>query len=293
MIVIKLWGGLGNQLFQYSYGYQLSRKINTELVLDISWYKTQKLSEPEILKLNIQYDQVENVWEKDKIIKFFNNKLINIIIRIPNFGFYQLKTLCYFKETRFNFNSRISEFSMDNVYLDGYWQCPQYFSTVKPQLIELFKPSYIEKEIFDYGQKLKKTKSVAIHVRRGDYPKKKVWYSRLSSIGNEYYKKTIKYIQSELGECNFYLFSNDIDRVSSFIHQIIEKEISSIDIGRPLSSLEEWYLMSCCQNQIIGNSTFSWWAAYLNDNLEKIVCAPNKYMGNDNIIPDDWLMFDV
>lgn len=293
MIILKLWGGLGNQLFQYAYGYQLSRKIETDLVLDTSWYKTQNQREPEILKLNIQYERIDNIWDKERCIRIFNNKLINIIIRVPAFAQYQLKTLSYLKETRFSFDSRICEFTKDNVYLDGYWQCPRYFSSVNPQLIELFKPLYIEKEIFDYGQELKKSKSIAIHVRRGDYPKKKILYSRLVSIGNKYYEEAIKFVQAELGECDFYLFSNDLLGVTPFIHKLVGNNLKFIEIKRPLSSLEEWYLMRCCQNQIIGNSTFSWWAAFLNNYERKIVCAPDKFMGNDDIIPKDWKVIIV
>ena len=291
MITVKLWGGLGNQLFQYAYAYKIAKNINTKLALDISWFKRQKLRSPEILGLKIKYDEIFELWDTNYWVRMANWRIPNILLRIPEYARYKIGNLVYLKESRFRYSKKVDCFYDDNAYLDGYWQCPVYFANLTDEIRSLYVPKEISEEAVILGEKLKLTNSCAIHVRRGDYGQKKKFYSRLQVIGEDYYNRAIKHVLSN--NFIFYLFSNDIEKASVLIKAVTGKQPVIINGDRMFTTLEEWYLMKCCQNQIIGNSTFSWWAAYLNDNKNKIVCAPSDYMGNDDILPKNWLKFAV
>ncbi|MDC7286386.1 alpha-1,2-fucosyltransferase [Blautia schinkii] len=287
MITIKLCGGLGNQLFQYAYGYQMAKKVNTGIILDTSWFERQNLRNPEILKFNIQYESIEQVWESNSRIAFFNKTYINRTLRAIGLEKYHIGGYRYFKESRYKYKKSIDEYARDGSYLDGYWQCPKYFDSVRTDLIKMYKTGSLSSEVLELGQKLKEENSIAIHVRRGDYPKEKKLISRLLAISDEYYKQAVSFMLEHVGEsAKVYVFSNNMTDALGMLTPMVSDKIKQM--GVKTTALEEWYLMKCCKNQIIGNSTFSWWAAYLNENQDKLVCAPGKYMGNDDIIPDNW-----
>lgn len=292
MIIIKLWGGLGNQMFQYAFGYQLAKKTNSEIVLDVSWFTQQNMREPEILKFRIEYSEIKRVWEDNGTIAFLNRPYPNRLIRIPGFARYRISGMDYLKESRYSYSEKIAEYGGDSVYLDGYWQCPKYFEAEENDLRHMYIPKQISDEVFEIGEKMRHENSVALHVRRGDYPKKRLWYSRLLALDDEYYKQAVREMEERRPGCQYYLFSNEIDSAKNMIQQIIERDVEVIR-GLSLTALDEWYLMGCCQNQIIGNSTFSWWAAYVNGKQDKVVCAPNKYFGNENIIPSNWVQIHI
>lgn len=288
VIIVKLWGGLGNQLFQYAYAYHVAKKNECKLILDISWFKRQDLREPEILKLNVKYDDVCELWDKNKAIGFWNKSTPNRILRILPYAKYRIAKMDYLKESRGKYVAPIARFKSQKAYLDGYWQCPMYFDEIKEELKELFVPMSISDEVIALGEQLKRNNTVAVHIRRGDYPTKKIWYSRLKTIGNEYYKSAIRIMKNINPNAEYYLFSNDVAGTKGMIEEIIGEPINVLPLNK-CSALDEWYLMSCCQNQIIGNSTFSWWTAYINGCENKKVIAPDGYMGNDDILPEDWI----
>ena len=292
MITIKLCGGLGNQLFQYAFGYQLAKKLNTEINLDISWFDRQNLRSPDILKFDVKYNTIERVWNDNHLLKLVNNTTFNRALRVAGIEQFKLGGYRYLKETRYRYRGSIAKYEKDNTYLDGYWQCPSYFDWVRPDLVEMFDTHELSVGIREFGEKLKNENSIAIHVRRGDYPQKKLFYSRLLAISDEYYEKAVAYMLERVGsDANVYVFSNDKADAIMMLDPLLHGSIKEMPSG--LSSLDEWYLMKCCKNQIIGNSTFSWWAAYLNENKGKAVCAPGKYMGNDDILPKEWHKIEI
>lgn len=290
MIVIKLWGGLGNQLFQYAYGYQLAKKNKTSIILDLSWFQNNGSQEPNILKLNIEYADKIYLTDVNSKIEFWNRKYPNRLLRILPKAIYHIGGYNYLKESRFKYSEFIKTYSKDNTFIDGYWQVPMYFNDYKDDLKELFSIKELDEKILDLGRQMKN--KTAIHVRRGDYPKHKLFYSRLLTVSDTYYHSAVDYLEKK-GITEFIVFSNDIEDAKSMLCKSSDSTFKTVSFERKLTDLEEWYLMSSCENIIIGNSTFSWWAAYLNSSKNKIVCAPNKYFGNDNIIPKEWNVFDV
>lgn len=293
MIITKLWGGLGNQLFQYSFGYQLAKKLETTMKLDISYYRKQNLRQPIILDLNLEYNEIIPQEELPLIVKILNMKNLNRIIRIPSFTCLSIGSdYKYLKETRFCYNERINKFKESNVYIDGYWQCPRYFEAARNDLISQFKvrnnvSSDMHKLIFE----VKKQNSVAIHVRRGDYVNNYNPFSKLVLMNKKYYDNAIEKVYSTLENPRFYFFTNDVEWVRDNYRNLPNSRIISEIL--PCRDVEELIIMSKCKHQIISNSTFSWWAAWLNESEGKQVWSPSRGFGNIDIIPIIWNRVEI
>lgn len=293
MIIIKLWGGLGNQLFQYSYGYQLAKKTNSEMKLDISFYSQQTLRKPIILDLNLEYKSIISANEIPGIVRFLNKKNPNRAIRVLPYSCFNIgKGYKYFKETRHFYDERIRNFKRDNVYIDGYWQCPKYFDDFRNDLIMQYslENSDFTNEQLILLKEISKCNSVAVHIRRGDYVNNYNPFSKLLLMGKDYYDFAIKNASSNIKEPFFYFFTNDVDWVKDNYGHVKNSYIVSGNIK--CTDFQELILMSKCKNQIISNSTFSWWAAWLNDYNYKNVWTPSKGFGNRDIIPDEWKKID-
>ncbi len=256
MIIVKIKGGLGNQLFQYAYGRYLSLKLNKKLKFDLSFYQQQDFRKFELQCFNVNHSGLINF--KDKIFikgahhfpKFFNNYLI--------------------KESGDNFDSPILDVDK-NYYVDGYWQSDRFFKSIADVLKKDFQ---IKESLSDANKSLiktiKNTNSVSVHFRRGDYvsiPANKDY----NVCTKEYYSKALEIIESKTKDPRYFVFSDDIEWVKNNIkfkhkHTFIDNNVNK--------SYVDLYLMSLCEHNIMANSTFSWWASWLNQNPKKIVIAP-------------------
>jgi len=266
MIIIKLTGGIGNQMFQYALGRKLSIDKKTEFALDISWY--EKSLDRRYLLDNFQIsEKLGTKFEKIKA-KFFANV----------------------KEKNFLFDPKIFHLSK-NSYLDGYWQSPKYFEGIEDILQKDFTLKKPQGEKYDEMlRKIVAGNSVSLHVRRGDYKASKN-VKIFADITPEYYQNAIVYIKEKIGIIHLFVFSDDVNWV---------KENLKIDVPTTFVSEEgfadyqELALMSNCKHNIIANSTFSWWASWLNSNKNKIVITPSKWfnieeMSAEDFIPKTWV----
>jgi hypothetical protein len=183
-----------------------------------------------------------------------------------------------------------NRFFSDNCYYDGYWQSYKYVKLVENALNAEMKiyVSFCESDS-DILRKIMGTESVGIHIRRGDYISNKYNRRIFGSFSPGYYLKSINLIKQKLINAEFYVFSDDINWARE---QDILNHCTFVEGNR---TLEDFYLMSLCKHNIIANSTFSWWAAWLNKNPQKIVIAPeNWYNGNLNkdtvdLVPESWI----
>lgn len=290
MIIIRLWGGLGNQMFQYSYGYTLAKKINTEIRLDTSFYK----KEPAILKLVITKRVVIDNKDLPYGAHFFKNRFVNKLIRVPSLVVIPIGNgFRYMKETRFKYSQAIANYNSNNTYLDGYWQCPQYFESEKDSLREQFRPRDNNSiEVMKLTNQIKKENSVAVHIRRGDYLYlKNRLFTKLLALGREYYEACLKHVNVTFDNPKIYFFTDDPEWVSQEYGDMANAVIVSGNFK--FSDLEEMVLMSSCKHHVIANSTFSWWGAWLNLNEESHVWAPSRGFGNKDIVPVNWCQINV
>lgn len=183
-----------------------------------------------------------------------------------------------------------------NEYLIGYWQTERYFYPIRWEILKAFTfPSFEPgSKNESLGKELQQENSVALHIRRGDY----------LEIGNtsgictiDYYKKAIAHIKEKVSPKVYSVFSDDIDWcIGQFGAIISDSDIRYVNWNKGKESFRDMQLMSLCKHNIIANSSFSWWGAWLNQNPEKIVIAPSLWMNSEGwseIIPDDWITIQV
>lgn len=300
MIILRVWGGLGNQLFQYSFAYALSKKNSCEIILDKRFFEKDFLEKnkrftPQKFHLNLfklkKIYKKKNYLNKKQIskINFLQKKQINRLIRLFPFFYINIgNDTKYLKETRNKFkliNKNL--ISKKNIYLDGYWQSSMYFSEFKEELSNIFtkKNNHIDHLLKKI--QFKKQNSIAIHIRRGDYSKTNSSFSNLYLLDLEYYNNAIKYYLNKVENPVFYIFSNDFKWAKNSFANI--KNIIYVNEEREFSDFDEFQALINFKYFIIANSTFSWWPAYLSKSKDKIVISPKRWFGNKDIIPSNWL----
>jgi len=295
MVISRLWGGLGNQLFQYAYAYSIARENKCDLKLDARFFEKDYILKnrhfvPQkfnILELPLVYNAIITKKERLKIVTIFQNRYINLLIRIPSRFFFRIKKdYKYLKETRYFYDNKNIYIRYKNIYIDGYWQCEEYFKKYRDELIQQYvvRNEKINNCILENC--IDSNESIAIHIRRGDYINNKNPFSNLYLLNENYYFNAISAIEKRVKRPCYYIFTNDYEWVTEKFKNI--KNCIIVNKDRKLSDIEEFQVMSLCKHQIISNSTFSWWAAWLNQNNKKIVIAPNRWFGNRNIIPNSW-----
>ena len=271
MVIVKIIGGLGNQMFQYAYAKVLQQK-GYEVKIDISAFETYKLHGGyQLDKYNIDLESST----KDENDKFYKNTFFYKVLR--RFGIDFPRRI---KEKSLLFDNRFLEIE-DNSYLDGYFQCEKYFKDIREIILKLFT---INQDISNYTKEIKNKiqnsqNSCSLHIRRGDF----VNSTNINIHGAcdiEYYKKAMKYLEEKVENINYFIFSDDIEWVKENL--AIQNAIY-IDSKEKRIPHEDIYLMSLCKNNIIANSSFSWWGAWLNKNEKKIVIAPKRWFVDDKL----------
>lgn len=278
MVVMKVYGGLGGQLYQYALAYKICKQFNEEMVLDLSVYATGKWPYFNLDKLNIEPYKVVCFSEKNKILR----KISKIKRRI------KYKGLRFFiEESPFTFYT-YEKVANKNTYYDGYFSNYKYFNDIRDKITQMFTPNFqLSKEAQKYIDDMNNTNSVAIHFRRGDY------VSIGCAIGIDYYLKAIDDIEKNGKQNVYFLFSNDIDYAMQEMKKY-KKPLNIVPIYLPEGDnkdVEEFYVMTKCKNHIIANSTYSLWAAYLA-NHDNNVYAPKVKQWNEIIYPEGWKMFE-
>lgn len=282
-IIIGLKCGYGNQLFSYAFGYALSKELKCKLCLDTTLYDCgiEELRELELLQLNIVYDSLINTeYNKNFVIRKLG---INKIKQMIRHGFF---TKTFVEKKKNEYDSDVFKIKT-STYFNGYWHNYQYFDKYYDDFIELFTPKNercanvknLEKEMYSEN-------SVSVHIRRGDYV----------MLGWElpfyYYEQAMKKISKELERVRFYIFSDDMIYARENIKET--ENVCFVEYSSDNRTIDDLYLMSKCKHNIVSNSTYSWWGAYLNQNKEKKIIAPVVYpLWKKNRYPESWDKIDV
>lgn len=288
MIYVRIKGGVGNQLFHYALARNLALKHETPLRLDLSWFKLNPYRAYELDRLNIAGESVTSIWEHFGLyqLRDTRGRRARIAKMVPKI----LPGITYITNKHFPFKPEVLE-SPDNVYLDGTWQTEKYFANIAPTIRKEFTLKNPSGYFKSTSREMQSVESVSLHVRRGDYADNPKVLKSHGLMPREYYGAAVGQLSSQVENPEFYVFSDDIAWVKAHIpipfttHYIEHPE---------KKDCEEIVLMAACKHQIIANSSFSWWGAWLNPNPEKIVIAPKiwfvdgKYDTRD-LIPTDWL----
>lgn len=286
MIIVKIMGGLGNQMFQYALGRSIELKTNHDLKLDISFFTKQKLRTYELGNFKIN----ENIASSQDIRLLSGNGLANTLK--AKLGLPEKRPKSYFTEKVFgHFHKELFD-KTASTYLDGYWQNERYFSAIRSTLLEDFAmKDKISITAQLYLAEIESNNSVSLHIRRGDYISNQHTNSFHGTCGLAYYKEAVSVIEKQFKHPRYFIFSDDIEWCKQNF-EFVEDKIFIENI----TSIEDLELMKNCKHNIIANSTFSWWGAWLNQNPEKIVIAPNQWFADKDmqeqtygLIPEDWI----
>lgn len=275
-------------MFQYACGYALARKNNNVLKLDITGFHNYPLRKYELDKFSLEVvfarsDEIEQL--KYKPISFVRKMVRRLLKKkIPH-------SSCYYKEPHFHVDSALFKNKRD-LYIEGYWQSEKYFSEYRDELLQLFTlKDEIHGETQLYKENIDKIESVSLHIRRGDYitDHKTNNYHGICSV--DYYRDAVEMIIRNISDPHFFIFSDDLDWAKENLDFI--DNITFVEIQKNIPDHEEMYLMSICKHNIIANSSFSWWGAWLNQNTDKIVIAPKKWFNDSSIdtsdlTPQEW-----
>jgi len=289
MIITKLIGGLGNQMFQYAAGRRAAYVNKSELKLDISGYNKQVGITPRKYALNI-FNIQENFASKREINKLKkNNSLVQKILRKIHPVFTKKS---YITEKCPNFDSNMLNIS-DNSYLEGYWGSEKYFSDIEDIIRKDFTPkNKPDNATIELIQRIKNCNSVSVHVRRNDYVMDKKTHDFHGLCGLGYYKKSIALITKKITNPSFFIFSDDPNWCKTNLRLCYPTNYVTHNLEK--KDYEDMILMSECKHNIIANSSFSWWGAWLNQNKNRIIIAPKKWFQDKSIdtkdlIPQSWI----
>lgn len=286
-LIVKFNGGLGNQMFQWAFARALEDKTGIQTFLDMTFFE-KNYSRPyelEIFKANVK--KVEGFWANWKL-----NAIWKLRRQLEGKKFFGTKVI---EEAHFEYDSSLFEVE-PNTYIHGFFQSEKYFSKIENKIREDFQfkvqPDEANQRIIE---KIQSTNSLSLHIRRGDYVQKKRFQNKYSTCSLDYYKRAVELVVEKVQNPVLFIFSDDKDWVKENLN--FPYETVYVDNNSGSKSYEDLRLMSLCRHNIIANSSFSWWGAWLNNNKEKIVIAPQKWFNDEKIvqtdvIPENWIRLE-
>jgi hypothetical protein len=289
MIVTRLMGGLGNQMFQYAAGRSLARRLDTELLIDRTWLEGEGLfATPRHYELDAFHLRARSA--TPKLVSKLEQRSESTLNRLRRkLGLVPSVTVLH--ERSHAFDTRFDTVSGD-VLLVGYWQSEKYFAECANEIraeLELEEaPSQRNRELIE---KVGATNSLSLHVRRGDYVSHEATGRFHGLMPVSYYLEAVELVTEQAGRAEIFVFSDDIDWCKREL-AIPGHKLHYVDHNARGS--EDLRLMSSCRHHILANSSFSWWGAWLNPDPEKIVVAPVRWFRDGSIdtsdlLPDGWL----
>jgi hypothetical protein len=282
-------GGLGNQFFQYALGRRLSLERQVPLKLDISWFATQSKRTYQLnhYKINAELTEPKEIQDitHSTQLDLFSHFFCLFQRFLPN---YHRRLI---NENGSGFDPNILRAS-NNVCLVGYWQSEKYFKQIEYIIHDELR---LREELHPINASIMKQirtcRAVSLHVRRGDYLEPN-YLHYFYHCDPGYYRKAMDLILHNFPDVHFFIFSEDLEWAK---HNITtETNISYVENNQLDRDWETVYLMSQCQHHIIANSSFSWWGAWLNQNPDKIVIAPEIWLTSHKLsgvdrIPEKWI----
>lgn len=291
MIITRLIGGLGNQLFQYATARRLAHLHDVPLKIDTSGFIDYTLHKYSLHPFNIIED-IASAYDLYLIKKPYRKRL-NQPFKFLKYAILRKNQITPIIDQTMGFYPEILSLP-DNVYLDGYWQSEKYFKDID----QIIRTDFSIKRLPDklnikIGEQIADSESVSIHIRRGDYVNNPQTNQIHGVCSLEYYQKAISEMLMRIDRPKFYVFSDAPAWAKANIS--VESPIVFLTHNDASKNYEDLRLMSMCNHHIIANSSFSWWGAWLSKNSEKIVVAPKKWFASEplnvlteDLIPSSW-----
>ena len=270
LVVIQLSGGMGNQMFQYALYLQLKALGRNVKMDDITEYEGR---EARPIRLSVFDARYATPTETE--MKCLTDSYMDLLSKIRR-KLTGRQTAAYVEKSQL-FDSEVLK--KERAYLMGCWQSEKYFKEAREQVREafVFRNMKLSSKMQEYENQMQIKNSVSIHIRRGDYLQVSDVYGGICT--EEYYKKAMKYMEEQISDCHFFVFTNDLEWVKERYKQ---SNITIVEGNDEDSGYIDMYLMTQCKHYILANSSFSWWGCYLNTSAEKIVIAPKQwFQGRD------------
>ena len=280
MIVVKLAGGLGNQMFQYALGRINSIKYDKKLLLDLSFL--------------LDRNQGDNFTYRNYDLDIFKLNVETIKETQPNESFIPISEPGHHPLNLQFLNLYDYVPTNKNIYISGYFQKHEYVKDMKSNLLSDFQ---LVEELDEKAQKLQSsivsTNSVCVNIRRADYVTNKNMTAFHGVYGKKYVDDGMSIINKKVKSPTVFVFSDDMEWCKDNLtfdcpHTFVGHEYKGNKFGGYL------YLMTQCKHFIIPNSSFGWWAAWLSSNSDKIVITPQKWFQDPNMVteglkPSSWI----
>lgn len=278
MLIVYLCNQLGNQMFQYAL-YRKLLYLGKDVKLDVRHFRKY-----------LEHYRLDNIFDLNlsiattKEIKYIQGYIARLKRKIfgecsPIFNEVNTDTMIFKKEV----------FQYENMYLYGFWQSEKYFSDIRNILLSEFNfPEINDDKNMDILKKIQQHISVSIHVRRGDYVT-----SIFPTMTKDYYQRAMDYFFKKYSNVFFVVFSDDISWAKKYISF---KNGIFVNWNNGKESYKDMQLMSLCNHNIIANSSFSWWGAWLNRNEDKEIIAPSKWFYHrktPDIYCPGWIIIDI
>lgn len=290
MIIVKLMGGLGNQMFQYACARHLAERNNDILKLDLTWYQPGGIAEGDTIRsyaleqfsitaLPASEEEIRRLRGSQSVVAVFMRRAIRKIVHTIRPVMHHV------------FDPKVL-LRKGDVYLDEFFQSERYFKDIDPIIRNEFRlKNAMSGAAQVVAQNIEQTNAVSLHVRRGDYVTNNNASAFLGVCSPEYYRAAIDEIGSRVDSPKFFVFSDDIEWVKGHIE--IPFPVAYISNG-DIADYAELVLMSKCKHNIIANSSFSWWGAWLNVNPNKTVIAPRSWFNDPSAhttspVPSEWI----
>jgi len=303
MIMVRLMGGLGNQMFQYALARTLALKRRTSLCIDTSLCVASETLDISGLSLrpfglqvfDIHGEIVDQIRGKKfirirKEHRFKRATLLPLIWMLPAVSHTWRVNIYERKHVGFD---RTLLHLPDHVCLQGYFPSFKYFQDFEEVLRREFvfrsEPDSVNQRFIE---DIRGCHAVSIHIRRGDYLSNARSRQKFGICGLTYYRRAMQKIAERVSHPRFYVFTNDPEFVQENLRNAFTTVCVTHNTGQ--KSYEDMRLMSCCRHHIIANSSFSWWGAWLNSNTDKIVIGPSpvfdqQIMPDDDFLPETWI----
>lgn len=292
MIITRLSGGLGNQLFQYALGRKLSKDRGIPLYFDLSAFK----AEGSYRKYKLYHFQIHGYPATEQQLNQFYNYGKTYFFR-KIFSLFQ-RRLPYYRrrvviEQSLAFDSNIFKVP-SHVSLLGYWQSENYFYDIRSALLEELQiKESLNVENQRIMNKIRETNSISLHIRRGDYVNNPHTNQVHGVLPLEYYLQAMQILNDTVVSPCYYVFSDDIPWARQNMNTI--RNITFVDCNDTEQDYFDFNLISACKHHIVANSSFSWWAAWLNNYSDKTVIAPRRWFMDSSrdsrdLLPPAWIV---
>jgi hypothetical protein len=293
MFIIKVQGGIGNQVLQYSFGRMLEILYKKSVAYDLSFFETDTKYTKRPYLLDMFKTNVRVAAKSDIEHVRYPYGMISHALEFM----YKVLNKFFFKKYYIGYDEDLLPFlaKKETAYLEGFWQSYVYYAPILEILREEIVLAKECNEVQELRLSVNRDESVAVHVRRGDYT------AAGFTLEGNYYVQAVDYMNQHLVNPRYYIFSDDVEWVKSAMGNLFGECVYMADVlphgcgDARLRDCEEFMLMSQAKHAIIANSTFSWWAALLSTNSSKIVIRPkdwkNIYLENDvNLCPKEWVV---